>query len=137
MEQKWESTGHATIVPERLPLSKDCLASSSRFQRFFKLSQKSTLLLQFPHFLLVFLFFFHSLNISLQLFFFFFYSFHPIWSPKQLNRALFSFHFQSHLGAQNNSFSGWSEEKKRLLLFEGVYTFVYHFLIFFFYFLIN
>ena len=74
---------------------------------------------------------------SLYHFLYFLLFFRPIWPPKQLTHALFSFHFQSHLAAQNNSFSGWLEEKKRLLLSEGVYTFVYHFLIYFFYFLIN
>ena len=67
MAQKWGNTRHVVTVPERLPLSKDCLALSSRFQSFFKLSQKSPLLLRFPHFLLVFLFFFLSSNIPLQL----------------------------------------------------------------------
>ena len=113
MEQKWGSIGHVAIVPDRLPLSKDCLDSSSRFQSFFKLSQKSTLLLQFPHFLLVFLFFFHSLNISLQLSIFFFCSFHPIWSPKQLTHALFSFHSQSHLATQKKLILGVVKRKEK------------------------
>ena len=122
MEQKWESIGHAAIVPERLSLSKGCLASSSRFQSFFKLSQKSTLLLQFPHFLLVFLFFFLSLNIYLQLFFFFFFAlFVPF--GRQNNSPMPYFPFTSSLiwPPKKRSFLGWLEEKKSLS--DGIYTY--------------
>ena len=57
------------------------------------------------------------------------FSRHPLKTPEQLSVSFLfissdrpkTAHFQSHLAAQNRSFSGWSEEKKKFFSREGLH----------------
>ena len=48
MVWKWESIEYSATILERFPLSKDCLASSTWFHSFFKLSKSLYLLSRSP-----------------------------------------------------------------------------------------